>query len=137
VPTSRTVSAGTGLSGGGSLASNRTLSIDRSTVDGWYASAGHTHSSLESAGTYIWSSSDAPSTFRGALQSAAGRNVSGNPDPGWPGQYGKIHWFGTMSSNDGAGLQLWVPYRSNADGSPSSDGSFSFRTGRYSNEGWT
>jgi hypothetical protein len=44
------VSAGTGLSGGGSLATNRSLAVDRSVVDTWYAPAGsyalasHTHS---------------------------------------------------------------------------------------------
>lgn len=45
-----TISAGTGLTGGGSLATNRTLSFDQTYGDGRYALSGHTHSYLALTG---------------------------------------------------------------------------------------
>lgn len=84
-------------------------------------------------GQYAWSATDTPRSFSGSLQSSFSSSTKG-----WPGGYGLVHWFGSLSSGeDGAGFQIWVPYRTNIDGTPAGDGNLMFRTGRYSNAGWT
>jgi hypothetical protein len=49
------ISSGTGLTGGGDITTTRSLSVDRTTVDGWYSDIAHNHN-----GTYArWRGSSA------------------------------------------------------------------------------
>lgn len=95
-----------------------------------FAPSAHTHGSLIKNGSGAWlDGNSSPRDFEQSLQyRVAGNNYS----PNWPGSYGHVFHQGSWSSGqDGAALQLWVPYRSPGDGE------FSWRSGRYSNQGWT
>ncbi len=108
VPTSRTISAGTGLSGGGALSTNRSLSFDTSWGDSRYALA----SSLiaQSSGTYTPSLKATITDPTHSVSSTAGK---------WQrvGNLMKVHARVTWSSKSGGSgdVYLTLPSLSGSD----------------------
>lgn len=100
VPTSRTVSAGTGLSGGGALTANITLSLNVGNTNGWTAAQGFTEQALTDAATVVWNAS--------TQQVAVFTFVSTNRTMGTPSNMVAGYYYGLcLIQNAGSNTMSW------------------------------
>jgi len=93
----------------------------------FYAKASHAQTVLNTTGSYVWNSTNAPKTFSGKLQFSFVQAAEGFPS------YGTVlSGGGINNTQDGAVFQLYFPYSSVHGGKVPK-----LRLGLYNNQGWS
>jgi len=93
----------------------------------FYAKASHAQTALNTAGSYVWNSTNAPKTFNGKLQFSFVQSTEGFPS------YGTVlAGGGYNNTQDGSAFQIYFPYSEQYGGKTPR-----VRLGLYNNQGWS